>query len=227
MAPGSQQATPLVYEGVMFLPNPRDTTQAIDADTGDLLWEYRREVPEDIASYVGGMEDTNRNVAIYGNLIIDTSADDYLYALDARTGRVAWETEMLDYQTNPARQSSGPLVANGKVISGRSCRPAGGPTACVITAHDAITGEELWRTRTIPAPGEFGNDTWGDVPVEERFHVGAWMVPSYDPDLDLLYMGTSVTSPAPKFMLGGVDKKHLYHNSPLALDGESAEIVWY
>ena len=90
MAPGSQQATPLVYEGVMFLPNPRDTTQAIDADTGDLLWEYRREVPEDIASYVGGMEDTNRNVAIYGNLIIDTSADDYLYALDARTGRVAW-----------------------------------------------------------------------------------------------------------------------------------------
>ena len=227
MAPGSQQATPLVYDGVMYLPNPRDTTQAIDAETGDLLWEHRRDVPEDIASYVGGLESTNRNVAIYGDLIIDTSADDYIFALEATTGRIAWETQILDYQTNPARQSSGPFVANGKLISGRSCRPKGGPEACVITAHDATTGEELWRTRLIPAPGEPGDETWGDVPFEERFHVGAWMVPSYDPELNLIYMGTSVTSPAPKFMLGGTEKKHLYHNSTLALDGDTGEIVWY
>ena len=227
MTSGSQQATPLVHDGVMYLPNPNDTTQAIDAATGDLQWEFRRPAPDDIASYVGGMESTNRNLAIYGNLIIDTSADDYIYALDATTGRVAWETQILDYKINPARQSSGPFVANGKLISGRSCRPRGGPTACVITAHDATTGEELWRTRLIPAPGEPGDETWGDVPYEERFHVGAWMVPSYDPELNLLYMGTSVTSPAPKFMLGGTDKKHLYHNSTLALDGDTGEIVWY
>ncbi|SVD08828.1 uncharacterized protein METZ01_LOCUS361682, partial [marine metagenome] len=184
-------------------------------------------VPDDIASYVGGMEDTNRNLAIYGRLIVDTSADDYIYALDATTGRLVWETQILDYKTNPARQSSGPFMVDGKLISGRSCRPRGGPTACVITAHDAITGEEVWRTRTIPAPGEPGDETWGDVPYEERFHVGAWMVPSYDPALNLIYMGTSVTSPAPKFMLGGTDKKHLYHNSTLALDGDTGEIVWY
>ena len=115
MAPGSQQATPLVHDGVMYLPNPRDTTQAIDAETGDLRWEHRRDVPQDIASYVGGLESTNRNVAIYGDLIIDTSADDYIFALEATTGRIAWETQILDYQTNPARQSSGPFVANGKV----------------------------------------------------------------------------------------------------------------
>lgn len=227
MAPGSQQATPLVHDGVMYLPNPRDTTQAIDAATGDLRWEFRRDVPDDIASYVGGMEDTNRNLAIYGRLIVDTSADDYIYALDAPTGRLVWETQILDYMTNPARQSSGPFVVDGKLISGRSCRPRGGPTACVITAHDATTGEEVWRTRTIPAPGEPGDETWGDVPYEERFHVGAWMVPSYDPALNLIYMGTSVTSPAPKFMLGGTDKKHLYHNSTLALNGDTGEIVWY
>ena len=227
MASGSQQATPLVYDGVMYLPNPRDTTQAIDAVTGDLHWEYRRDVPEDVASYVGGLESTNRNLAIYGNLIVDTSADDYIYALDAMTGRVAWETQILDYQTNPARQSSGPFVADGKLISGRSCRPRGGPTACVITAHDATTGEEVWRTRLIPAPGEPGDETWGDVPYEERLHVGAWMVPSYDPELNLVYMGTSVTSPAPKFMLGGTENKHLYHNSTLALAGDTGEIVWY
>ena len=227
MAPGSQQATPLVYDGMMYLPNPRDTTQAIDAVTGDLHWEYRKDVPEDIASYVGGLETTNRNLAIYGKLIVDTSADDYIYALDAMTGRVVWETQILDYQTHPARQSSGPFVADGKLISGRSCRPRGGPVACVITAHNPTTGEEVWRTRLIPAPGEPGDETWGDVPYEERMHVGAWMVPSYDPILDLIYMGTSVTSPAPKFMLGGTENKHLYHNSTLALDGDTGEIVWY
>ena len=96
MAPGSQQATPLVHDGVMYLPNPRDTTQAIDAATGDLRWEFRRDVPDDIATYVGGMEDTNRNLAIYGRLIVDTSADDYIYALDATTGRLVWETQILD-----------------------------------------------------------------------------------------------------------------------------------
>ena len=65
------------------------------------------------------------------------------------------------------------------------------------------------------------------MPYEDRVHVGAWMVPSYDPALNLVYVGTSVTSPAPKFMLGGTDKKHLYHNSTLALDADTGEIVWY
>lgn len=78
-----------------------------------------------------------------------------------------------------------------------------------------------------PAPGEPGDETWGDVPFEERRHVGAWMPPSYDPELNLVYIGTSVTSPAPKFLLGGVDKKHLYHNSTLALNGDTGEIEWF
>jgi alcohol dehydrogenase (cytochrome c) len=223
----SQQGTPLVYGGVLYMPNPRDVIQAIDAVTGDLRWEHRRDVPDDIAEYVGGLEDTNRNLAIYGNLIIDTSADDYVFALDATTGRVVWETQILDYKTVPARQSSGPIIANGKVISGRSCRPRGGPYSCIITAHDATTGEELWRTSTIPRPGEPGDESWGGVPFEQRWHVGAWMVPSYDPTLNLIYMGTSVTAPAPKFRLGGVSNKHLYHNSTLALNGDNGEITWY
>ena len=105
--------------------------------------------------------------------------------------------------------------------------PEGGPDACVITAHDAKNGSELWRRRTIPAPGEPGDETWGDVPFEQRSHVGAWMVPSYDPELDLIYIGTSVTSPAPKFLVGGIENEHLYHNSTLALDGESGEIRWH
>ena len=97
----------------------------------------------------------------------------------------------------------------------------------MITAHDALTGEEIWRRRTIPAPGEPGDETWGDVPFEKRTHVGSWMPPSYDAELDLVFAGTSVTAPAPKFMLGGVDNKHLYHNSTLALDADTGEIVWH
>ena len=225
---GNQQGTPLVYDGVMYMPNPRDVIQALDAVTGDLLWEYRRPRPDDLEEYVAAsLSEANRNIAIYGNLIISTSHDDYVFALDAATGRLAWETQILDYRENPAHQTAGPIIAGGKIVSGRGCMPEGGPEACVITAHDARTGAELWRTRMIPAPGEPGDETWGDVPFEQRRHVGAWMVPSFDPELNLIYVGTSVTSPAPKFMLGGTDLAHLYHNSTLALDADTGEIVWY
>ena len=225
---GRQQGTPLVYDGVMYMPNPRDVIQAIDAVTGDLIWEHRRERPDDLEAFIfPTLSEGNRNIAIYGDLIIDTSTDGYVFALAAATGRVVWDTQVLDYRTHPAHHTSGPIIANGKVVSGRGCLPKGGPDACVVTAHDARTGEELWRTRLIPAPGEPGDETWGGVPYEKRRHVGAWMVPSFDPALNLIYVGTSVTSPSPKFMLGGADKQHLYHNSTLALDADTGTIVWY
>jgi alcohol dehydrogenase (cytochrome c) len=226
MGPGNvQEATPLVYNGVMYVPNPSDYITAHDARTGDLLWEYKRDLPADLGKYMPVFA-INRNLAIYGSTIIDTSADDFVFALDAQTGTLAWETKILDYHKG-AQQTSGPIIANGKVISGRGCEPEGGPDACVITAHDARTGKELWRTRTIPGPGEPGNETWGSVPFEQRYHVGTWMVPSYDPELNLIYIGTSVSSPAPKFLLGGNDNKHLYHNSTLALNADTGRIVWY
>ena len=224
---GRQQGTPLVHDGVMYMPNPNDVIQAIDAVSGDLLWEHRREVPDDISDYIFGLSENNRNLAIHGTFILDTSVDDHVFALDAATGRLAWETQIVDYRVDPAMQTSGPIVAGGKVISGRSCMPMAGPEACVITAHDAGTGEELWRTPLIPAPGEPGDESWGGVPYEERRHVGAWMVPSFDPDLNLIYVGTSVTSPAPKFLLGGTGNQHLYHNSTLALDADTGAIRWY
>lgn len=224
---GSQTGTPLAYNGVLYMPNPNDVIQALDAVTGDLIWEHRREIPEDASDYLGFLSSNNRNIAIWQNLIIDTSVDDHIFALDAVTGEQVWETQVLDYKTHPATQGAGPIIGNGKVFTGRSCSPRGGPDSCVITAHDAATGAELWRRRTIPAPGEPGDETWGDVPFEERKHVGAWMPPSYDPELNRVFIGTSVTSPAPKFLLGGADKKHLYHNSTLALNGDTGEIEWF
>jgi PQQ-dependent dehydrogenase (methanol/ethanol family) len=225
MTPGIQEGTPLVHSGILFMPNPADVIHALNAKTGDLLWEYKRAWPEDLKKYFP-VPEINRNLAIHGNYIIDTSGDDFVFALDASTGRLAWETKILDYRMG-AQQTSGPIIVNGKVISGRGCEPEGGPDACVITAHDATSGRELWRTHTIPQPGEPGYDTWGNVPYQERRHVGTWMVPSYDPDLNLIIVGTSVTSPAPKYMLGGSANKHLYHNSTLALNADTGKIVWY
>ena len=224
---GTQEVTPLAYDGVLYMPNGSDVIQAIAAATGDLIWEYRRDLPEDVYEYVGGNARSMRNIAIYDRFIINISDDDYAYALAATTGEIAWETRIFDYQEIPAGHSSGPIIADGRVISGRSCRPRGGPESCVVVAHDALTGEELWRRRTVPAPGEPGDETWGGVPYGERVHVGSWMPASYDPELRLIYQGTSVTSPAPKFLLGGVENKHLYHNSTLALDVETGEIRWF
>ena len=224
---GTQEVTPLAYGGVVYMPTVSDIIQALEATSGDLIWEYRRNLPEDVYEFVGGNARSMRNIAIYDRQIINISDDDYAYALDVETGDIVWETEIFDYREIPAGHSSGPIIADGRVISGRSCRPRGGPESCVILAHDARTGAELWRRRTVPAPGEPGDETWGGVPYERRVHVGSWMPASYDPELRLIFQGTSVTSPAPKFLLGGVENIHLYHNSTLALDVETGEIRWY
>jgi PQQ-dependent dehydrogenase (methanol/ethanol family) len=214
------EGTPLVHDGVMYLPNPGDFIQALDAKSGDLIWEYQRELANN------ARRTTNRNIAIYGTSIIDLSSDNHVYALNIENGKVVWDTEVFD-PSKPVNASSGPIIARGKVIAGRQCQPGAGRDGCVVTAHDAKTGKELWRTYTIPGPGEPGDETWGGVPMNERWHVGTWMVPSYDPELNLIYVGTSVTIPAPKFILGGNNNKHLYHNSTLALNADTGKIVWY
>jgi alcohol dehydrogenase (cytochrome c) len=228
MGTGIQEATPLVYRGIMYLPNPADDTQAIDAASGDLIWAYKRPVPEDITKWFFGSPFKSRNLAIYGDKIVDLSVDDFVYAVNAADGKPAWETRIVDYRENSAQQTSGPIVARGKIFSGRACEfRLPGEEGCIVAAHDARTGKELWRFHTIPKKGEPGSETWGDVPDDLKKHVGTWMPPSYDPELNLLYIGTSVTSPAPKFLLGGNDKKHLYHNSTLAINADTGKLVWY
>ena len=113
------------------------------------------------------------------------------------------------------------------MITGRQCQPDAGRDSCIVVAHDARTGKELWRFHTIPGPGEPGDETWGNVPMNERWHVGSWVVPSYDPELNLVIFGTSVTIPAPKFTLAGNDKQHLFHNCTIALNADTGKMVWY
>jgi alcohol dehydrogenase (cytochrome c) len=225
LAHGHQEGTPLVHNGVLYFPGPGDIIQAIDAASGDVLWQHRRVLPKDVGDYLP-VSETNRNLALYGNLVIGRGTDDVIYAVNAETGQLAWETTILDYK-HGAKQSSGPIIADGLAITGRSCEPEGGPDACVITAHDAKTGKEVWRTSVIARGGDPNDATWGNVALADRQQVGAWMIASYDPELKLLYMGTSVTAPAPKIALDGNDKTYLYHNSTLALDVKTGKIVWH
>ena len=217
---GIQEGTPLVHNGVMFIPNPGDDIMAVDAKTGDLIWEYKRKLPEGVRGK------TNRAMAMWGTTLINSSSDNFIYAIDMATGKLVWETPVLNPKMR-APTSGGPIIANGKVITGRQCQPDATRDSCVVTAHDAKTGKELWRFHTIPGPGEPGDESWGGVPMEQRWHVGTWMVPSYDPELNLVIIGTSVTIPAPKFTLAGADKQYLFHNCTLAINADTGKLVWY
>lgn len=221
MQAGMQETTPLVHDGVMFLPQACDFIEAVDARDGTPLWEYRRERVETDAS----LACANRNGVLYGNQLIIGTHDAYLVSLDARTGEVTWEHQVGDW-TIGQHYSGGPQLINGQIVAGMSgCYHIN--MSCWISAHDPETGEELWRTRTIVQEGEPGSETWGAVPNEQRNGGSAWIAPSYDPDLNLIYVGVAVPVPWGSVQrdTGGGDV--LYTNSTLALNADTGEIEWY
>ena len=231
MGTGIHENIPLVYRGVMYVVNPGAVVQAIDATNGDLIWEYRRKLPDDLTDFIDNFGRA-RTLAIYGELIFYTAPDGYLLGLDARTGEVRWETMVQDYKTE-TKHTSGPIVVEGQVISGRNC----GDTRvfCFIAAHDAQTGKELWRFYTTAAPGEPGGDSWGKVPVDKRL-ASPWGLPgAYDPVLKLIYWGIANPSPHTRMKRHGGDPDaiprsapaELYSNSTVALAPDTGQLVWY
>ena len=155
MEEGAQEATPLVHDGVMYLPNPRGVIQALDAATGDLIWEYH---PASAARAGGEGNGVQRNIAIFGDKIFGTTNDAHIIALDARTGKVVWDTVVADQKLG-YQYTSGPIVVRGKVIAGITGCSRYKEDVCFITGHDAATGKELWRTSTVARPGEPGGET--------------------------------------------------------------------
>ncbi len=226
MQHGYQEVEPIVYDGVMFLANVEDIVQALDATTGDLLWEYRRNLPDNIAN-VTGTRYRYRNVSIYGDKVFLATNDAFLVALDAKTGAAVWETQRADYRERVA-QTAGPMVVKGKLITGSRCNPSSPrPGGCFITAHDVSTGEEIWRVNTAATPDQPGGDSWGGLPRAARRHASAWMVGSYDPLLDLVYWGTGPPAPLPEKLRGAGKADLLYTNSTLALNPDTGEMSWY
>lgn len=219
LGPGISEPTPLVYNGTMYLPNANGRVQALDAATGDLLWEFDRESP---AVGYGIM----RSLAIYGDKIYVPTRDAHLIALDAQTGKVVWETVVADSKLG-YHYTSGPLVVKGKIIVGMQGCQRFKNDVCFISAYDAESGVEVWRTSTIARPGEPGGDTWGDLPLVFRAGGDAWITGSYDPKLNLVYWSTAQAKPWARAQRQNPNGSELYTNSVLALDPETGKIVWY
>ncbi len=213
----AHQAAPLVNEGRMYVTTPGNQVLALDARSGDLLWRYERELPDDLFQ----LHPTNRGVALYGRYVYLATVDAALVALDAETGEVAWEQEVEDYAAGYYMTLS-PLPVGGKILVGVSGGEFG--VRGFVQAFDALSGEPAWKTYTIPGPGEPGHDTWpadtwqtGGVPV--------WVTGSYDPDLGLSYWGTGNGGPWTGDTRGGKD--NLYATSVIALDVETGALRGY
>jgi alcohol dehydrogenase (cytochrome c) len=161
---GTIESTPLVYQGVMYVVAPGAGVLAVDATTGDTIWEYFREMPKDAGEFIRSARlSRQKGLAFFEDMVITDASDGFIVALDAKTGKVRWETKAHDYKDG-TEHTSAPIVADGKVITGRTCTKRAG---CFIAAHDAKTGKELWKFYHTAAPGEQGGDTCGQVPVEE------------------------------------------------------------
>jgi len=221
---GANEATPLVYDGIMYLPNPRGVIQALDAATGDLIWQYRPAAAK-AAEGSDASRGIQRNIAIFGDKIFATTGDAHIIAVDARTGKLAWDTKVANSELGYG-YTSGPIVVRGKVIAGMSGCTRYKDDVCFISGHDAATGKEVWRTSTIARPGEPGGDTWGDLPLTFRAGGDAWIPGSYDPETNLVYWATAQAKPWAR-VARGTDGDALYTNSTLALDPDTGKMKWY
>jgi alcohol dehydrogenase (cytochrome c) len=223
MRDGSNQGTPLVHDGIMYLTHPQNTIQALDAASGDVIWEFENAY-ELGSQTLGG---PTRSIALYDDKLFMATYDAAIVAVDARTGEQLWKTVKADWNKG-FTHTSGPMVADGVVISGINGCERYKPEGCFITGHDPDSGEELWRTSTIAMPGEPGGDSWAGLPAHLRAGGDTWMPGSYDPLGKLFYIGTAQAKPWVAASRGMSPRDAaLYTNSTLALDPKSGEIRWH
>ena len=211
------QAPPIVNSGVMFVATPGNQVLAIDAKKGDLLWRFKRPIPEDILL----LHPTSRGVGLLDGKIYFAAADAVLVALDAKTGKEVWNTKVEDY-THGYYMSLAPLVADGKVMVGVSGGELG--VRGFVAAFDAETGTPAWKTYTVPAPGEPGSETW---PKGDQWKTGGgsvWITGAYDPATNLTFWGTGNGGP---WMGDQRPGDNLFTSSTIALDASTGKIKGY
>lgn len=218
MHDGASEPAPIVYDGIMYLINPSNIVQALDAATGELIWE---------AWGGSATREDMRNIAIYNDKIIQATTDARLLALDARTGEKAWEVQVAD-SSKGFENSSGPLVADGKIILGMAGCASYIVENCYMTAHDANTGERLWEFNTIAHAEDPGGDTWGGLDAIYRKGGETWITGSYDPELNLTYWGTAQAKPwVPVSRHMSIHDAGLYTNSTVAVDVSTGKLNWH
>ncbi|MGD0906148.1 MAG: PQQ-binding-like beta-propeller repeat protein [Candidatus Acidiferrales bacterium] len=221
---GANEPTPLVHNGVIYLTNIDNIVQALDARTGDLIWENRLR-PTGLSIGAGGM----RNMAIYQDKLFVATLDAHVMALDARTGKVVWDTINGEYAKGYG-SSSGPIVIGGRVVQGlNGCdryKSQEKDQGCFISAFDPETGKILWRFNTEAREGELGGDTWGTLPNMLRVGAETWITGSYDPELNLTYWGVAQAKPWMQ-VSRGTKGNALFSSSTLALNPNDGKLAWY
>ena len=168
-----------LHDGVMYVIAPGGGVQALDATSGDLVWEYWRTYPKDMTKYDPRRHAVARQEPrdVRGHGLFRRRRRLSWSRSTRSTGKVRWETKAHDY-TKGTEHTGGLMVADGKVISNRTCTQRDG---CFIAAHDAKTGQEVWKFYNTASPDEPGGDTWGGLAPEKR-SASSWGLPgSYDP----------------------------------------------
>jgi quinohemoprotein ethanol dehydrogenase len=215
------EAEPVVVDGVMYIPTGNDDIFALDARTGKKLWAYASDIPQVNDLICCGWD--NRGVAAGDGRVYSGQLDGSFVALDQKTGKVAWRTQLEDYHDGYSITGS-TRYFDGLVFTGM----AGGENGIRgrMYALDARTGNEVWRFYTIPAPGEFGSDTW-PADTDAWTHGGAtiWQGPAIDPDLGMLYFSTGNAGPDADGSVRPGD--NLFSTSIVALDYRTGQYRWH
>jgi alcohol dehydrogenase (cytochrome c) len=224
MPAGSAESVPLVRDGTIFVQAYGDIVQALDAKTGDLLWQYTHTLEQGASPF------HKRGLALHGNRLYLGTSDVHVVALDVATGEVVWDTTVGDFRRREGL-NGGPLVARGKVMVGTTgtgvAAKFGGPQ---IVGLDAETGAIAWRLGTIARPNEPGGESWNGIPFEQRSGASIWTPGSYDPQTGLAYFGTGNTydtGPLLRSNAPGTTSDALYTNSTLAVDPDTGRLVWH
>jgi alcohol dehydrogenase (cytochrome c) len=225
LPPGSNEGTPLVHDGVLFVHGMGDRVQALDAQSGDLLWEYRRQLPQGVGPTV------KRGMALYRDRLYIGTSDANVIALDARSGKLVWDTRIGDTRVREG-VAGGVLAARGKIMVGTTGTGVGAkPGGPQIVGLDAETGKISWRVNTIAQPGEPGGDSWNEIPIDKRSGASVWTTGSYEPATGLAFFGTGNTYDTgpllPASSKPGVTNDALYTNTTLAINPDTGKIVWH
>ena len=228
------EATPIVVDGVIYTTGTWSVVFAIDARTGSLLWRHDPQVPREWGGKVC-CDVVNRGVAVYRGRVYLGTLDGRLQALDAQTGAVVWSVVTVD-QSRPYSITMAPRIVKGRVIVGNGGAEFG--VRGYVSAYDAETGALDWRFYTVPGDPsqpfehpelERAAKTWD--PSAKYWEVGgggtAWNSVAYDPELDLLYVGTGNGSPWSKHVRSPGGGDNLFLSSILALDPDTGRLAWH
>lgn len=216
----SFEATPIVVDGIMFLSGWDGWVWALDAKTGVEIWRYKHAVPFDVSLCCGNV---NRGVAVARGKVFFVTANARLLALDATTGKRVWDRTYGDVRAGESATVA-PLVVKNMVIVGSSGGEFG--VRGHLDAFDLDSGEHQWRCYTVPKPGEPGSETWpADGEAWARGGANCWLTGTFDPETNLLYVGTG--NPAPDFDGGVREGDNLFTDSIIAVDVDSGQIRWH